>query len=83
MFEYICNELRPQLLRQDTRMRKAVGVKKRIAITLWRLSTNAEYRTIAHLFGVAKSTTCQILDEVCVAVLQKLFGRYITIPSRD
>ena len=36
-FEYICNELSPQLLRQDTCMRKAVGVKTSVAIALWRL----------------------------------------------
>ena len=40
-------------------------------------------RSIAHLFGVAKSTTCQIVDEVYVAILQMLFGQYITIPSQD
>ena len=83
MFEYICNGLSPQLLRQDTCIRKAVGAKRRISITLWCLATNTENRTTAHLISVAKSTTCQIVDEGCVAILQQLFGQYITVPSRD
>ena len=66
-FGYICRELQPYLLKQDTHIRKAVSVKRRVAITLWRLSTNDEYRTIAHLFGVAKSTAHEIVEEVCNA----------------
>ena len=82
-YRYICNELRPLLLRQDTEMRKAVSVERRVAITLWRLATNAEYRTIAHLFGVAKSTAWQVVNEVCSAVVRKLFRRYVCVPSGD
>ena len=82
-FGYICRELQPYLLKQDTHIRKAVSVKRRVAITLWRLSTNAEYRTIAHLFGVAKSTAREIVEEVCNAIVRKLFKKYIAIPSRE
>ena len=58
-FGYICRELHLYSLKQDTHIRKAVSVKRRVNITLWQLSTNADYRTIAHLFGVAKSTACE------------------------
>lgn len=39
-------------------MRKAIEVEKRVGLTLWFLATGADYRTISHLFGVAKSTVC-------------------------
>ena len=77
------NELQPYLLKQDTHIKKAVSVKGRVAITPWRLSTNVDYRTIAHLFGVAKSTACETVEEVCNAFIRKLFKKYIAIPSRE
>ena len=49
-------------------MRKAIPVVKRVAVTLWRLSTNLEYRTIDHLFGISRSTVCVIVHEVCRAI---------------
>ena len=52
-----------------------------MAIALWRLSTNADYRTIGHLFGVAKGTACVVANEVCCAVVEELFRKYVKIPS--
>ena len=57
-FVYVCNELRSAIERTDTEMRKAVPVEQRVALTLWFLATNADYRTIGHLFGVSKSSVC-------------------------
>ena len=54
------------------------GRKK--GITLWRLGTNIEYRSIAHLFGVGVSTVCVTVQEVCNAIVNNLFQRYIKIP---
>lgn len=61
----MCNELRSTIERTDTEMRKAVPVEQRVALTLWFLATNIDYRTIGHLFGVSKSTVCVITKEVC------------------
>ena len=35
-------------------MRSAVSVERRVAIALWRLASNGDYRSIGHMFGVAK-----------------------------
>ena len=56
-FRYLCNELRGKL-RHESTFRETVPVEKRVAIALWRLGTNVEYRTISHLFGVGVSTAC-------------------------
>ena len=56
LFNYLCSELREQIERQDTRLRCAIPVDRRVAITLWRLATNADYRSTGHIFGVAKGT---------------------------
>ena len=46
------------------------------AIALWRLATNGDYRTIAHLFGVSRASDCLIAQDVCAA-MQVLLPKYI------
>lgn len=82
-FSHLCSLLRPYVSRQDTRMRKAVSVEKRVAITLWRLATNGDYRSIGHLFGVSKRSVCIIVKEVCSAIVETLLHLYVRIPSGD
>ena len=50
-------------------MRTAISVEKRMAIALWRLGTNVEYRTISHFLGVGISTACIIVHEVCKVIV--------------
>ena len=46
-FDYLCNKLRPTILKQNTSFRKSISVEQRVAITLWCLATPCEYRTVA------------------------------------
>ncbi len=80
-FNFICTELRISIQRTDTIMRKAVPVEKRVAITLWYLATNTDYRTIGHLFGVSKATVCIVLKEFCAAIVDVLMPRCVRIPT--
>ena len=82
-FQYLCTQLRPAIERRDTRLRRAITVEHRVAITLWCLATPAEYRTIAHLFGIARSTVCEITHETVDAIVMKLKGQYITFPTGE
>ena len=81
-FQYLCNELRGRLQHLNL-VREAISVEKRIAITLWRLGTNQDYRSVAHLFGVGTSYVCVIVHEVCKAIVNYLLDKYISIPSRE
>ena len=71
VFNYLCNTLRPTLFRQDTQLRRAITVERRVALT-----TTSEYQTIVHLFGVAKSTVCSILHKTCSAIVSLLLKTY-------
>ena len=82
-FIYVCNELRSSIEKTDTEMRKAIPVEQRVALTLWFLATNTDYRTIGHLFGVSKSTVCVITKEVCAAIVKVLLPKYIQLPSGE
>uniref|UniRef100_A0A667XSF7 Putative nuclease HARBI1 n=1 Tax=Myripristis murdjan TaxID=586833 RepID=A0A667XSF7_9TELE len=76
------NCLRPRLSRQDTHLRLAIPVEKRVAVALWWLATGSGYRTVAHLFGIGKATVCVVVSEVCTA-LTSLQKEYIRLPVGD
>ena len=73
-YQYLCDELRTKL-QHDSTIRETVAVEKRVAITLWRLGTNVEYRMISHLFGVGMSTACNVVHEVCKAIVDSLLDK--------
>ena len=76
-FGFLCEKLRPRISRQSTRLRRAISTEKRVAITLWCLATPSEYRTIAHMFGVGRSTVCTIVQETCRVIVSRLMNTYI------
>ena len=80
-FLYLCNELRADISKTDTDMRPAISVEKRVALTLWFMSTNTDYRTIGHLFGVSTASVCKIRQEVCQTIVRVLLQKYIRIPT--
>ena len=52
-----------------------ITVEKWVAVTVWRLATQCEYRTIALLFGIDRiglSTACKITHEACQAIVDIL-----------
>ena len=65
----------------DTRLHNALCVQHREAITLWCLATCGEYRTIGHLFGVARSTVCVIVHGTCGAIVNVFKSQYIQFPT--
>ena len=79
-FEYLCNELRPSLQRSD-HVRASIPVETRVAVALWRLGTNIEYRTLSNILGVGASTACVIVHQVCDAIVHTLLNTYIRIPT--
>ena len=80
-FMYICSKLSPALVRTDTLIRKCISVEHQVAVTIWCLATPTEYRTIAHLFGIARSTVCEIVHETCHCIVDVLLKEYIKFPT--
>ena len=79
-FTRIVQLVRPMLEKQDTQLRKAVPIEKRVAVAIWRLSTGNSFRTIAKTFAIGKSTAVQISKEFCAEML-RLSPLYIKFPS--
>ena len=82
-FDILCRELRPHIERQTTHLRQTISVEKRVAVTLWKLATNVEYRTLSALFGIGRSTVCVIVIETCDTITKHLFPRYVCFPTGD
>ncbi|CAH3165783.1 unnamed protein product, partial [Porites lobata] len=61
-FEYICQLVGPALQRQNTRMRDAIPVPKRVGASLWRLATGECYRSCGLMVGLAKPTVVNLHD---------------------
>ncbi|XP_077497472.1 uncharacterized protein LOC144108065 [Amblyomma americanum] len=64
-------------------MREAIPVEKRVAIGLYRLRSSAEDQTIAHLFGVGRSTVNLLTKEFFAAVTDVLGGEWLNMVSRQ
>ena len=82
-FVMLCAEVRPYLIRQVTRFRMPVDVDEQLAVTIWRLATNIEYRTISALFGLGISTVCEIVHKTCWVISEHLLPRHVKIPTED
>lgn len=82
-FQFILNEIEREIMRRNTPMRQAISARRRLAIVLYYLSSTAEYRTIANLFGVSTSFVCSCIKEVSVVIVEKMKTKFISIPKRE
>lgn len=82
-FNFLCTELWPYIEHETTCLREPISVEKRVAVTVWKLATNVEYRTLSNLFGIGRSTVASIIAETCRAVSEKLMKRFVTVPDGD
>ena len=80
-FYFICEQLSPALKRRHTRFRMSIPVEKRVAICLWHLATGEDLRSLGWRFDVAKSTSCEIINDVCQAIVKILLPKFITWPT--
>ena len=72
MFNVQCQELTPH-----------IEVEKRVAVTIWKLATKVEYRTLSALFSLGPSTVCVIGVETCNATAKHLFLWYVSFPMGE
>ncbi|XP_065891631.1 uncharacterized protein [Dysidea avara] len=82
-FIKLCTELQPYLKKDPCRSRAPIAVDQQVAVTIWRLATNVEYRTISALFGIGISTVCETVHRTCHAISENLLSRYIKLPQEE
>ena len=79
-FVLLCTELGPYLRERVTKLRCPVPVDEQVAVTIWRLVTNIEYRTVSALFGLKISTVCIIVNCTCYTTSRYLIPKYVGLP---
>ena len=82
-FQFLIEELNPKLGSQDTKMRKAVEVEKKVGLFLYFIASTASYRTLCNLFGLSRGFVCICIRKVAAAVLRKLKPKYLSIAKGD
>ena len=82
-FQFLVEELKPELKLQDTKMRKAVKVENKVALFLYFIASTASYRTLFNLFGLSRGFVCICIRKVAAAVLRKLRPKYMLIVKGD
>ncbi|XP_064643021.1 uncharacterized protein LOC135497207 [Lineus longissimus] len=82
-FEIICEQLSPYIEKQDTRLRRPVPHHERLAVTLWKLATVMEYRSLEQKFGLGRSTVSTIVHDTCRAICEILRPIYIKFPTGE
>ncbi len=61
-FMFVC---KPHIVRQTTRIKQPIDVETRVVVTIWWLGTNIEYRSLAVLFGLGRSTVGELINDTC------------------
>ena len=78
-FEILCDDLRPSF----RSVREPLQLDHRVAIAVYWMASSTEYRTIANLFGVGKSTVHKCIHDVCTAMAENILDKYVKFPAGD
>ena len=76
-------ELNPELKSQDTKMRKAVEVEKKVGLFLYFIASTVSYRTLSNLLRLFRSFVCICIRKVAAAMLRELKPKYLSIAKGD
>lgn len=71
-FEFLLCKIGPKIMKNDTSMRNAVPVEKRLAVTLRFLATGDSYTSLQYTFLISKQLISLIVPEVCQALIEVL-----------
>lgn len=67
-FEEILNLVGPVIMKTDTRLRKAIPAKNRLALTLRFLASGDSFTSLQYLFKISKQSISLIVAETCKAL---------------
>ena len=79
-FESIVEIVPPRLQKQNTQLKNAIQVEKRVAVVIWRLATGDSYRAVGKTFGIGKSTAVSITHDF-YKELSRISRKFIRFPK--
>ncbi|CAH1995223.1 unnamed protein product [Acanthoscelides obtectus] len=81
-FEELLQKIEPVISKKDTRWRKAIPGKERLALTLRFLASGDSFKSLHYLFKISAQLISSIVPEVCSALI-KVLSNVIQIPSNE
>ena len=78
-FYMLCEELRPYLTKQTTKLRKPVSVETQVAVTLYYLAGEGRIRKVSNSFGLGKATVSKVIHRVTSVISEKLGPKHILL----
>ena len=71
-FEYLLHKIEPIISKKDTKWRKAIPAKERLALTLRFLASGDSYKSLQYLFKISPQLISKIVPEVCNAIIKEM-----------
>ncbi|KAH9359832.1 hypothetical protein HPB48_002431 [Haemaphysalis longicornis] len=80
-FDTLLELLEPRITKQDTRLREAIPADHRLAQAIRFLASGDTFRSCAFNFLTGRSTSCQMIAEVCQAIWDVIGPLCAVLPS--
>ncbi|XBI16189.1 hypothetical protein VPH35_058488 [Triticum aestivum] len=80
-FQVLCEQLAAAVRKEDTALRAAIPVQKRVAVCVWRLATGEPLRKVADRFAIGVSTCHKLVLDVCAAIQATVVPNVIQWPD--
>ena len=79
-FDHLLELVGDKIVKKDTRFRKSISAKERLAVTLKFLASGDAQQSISYSYRIGKSTVSKIIAETCEAIYQSL-DKYLCAPK--
>ncbi|KYN06192.1 hypothetical protein ALC62_02865 [Cyphomyrmex costatus] len=82
-FQFICDELRSELCPATPFLvsREPLSVELKVAVTLYYLASCCEYRVVANIFGIHKTSVWRCLHNTVDAINKILLPKFLKMPD--
>ncbi|XP_048252576.1 protein ANTAGONIST OF LIKE HETEROCHROMATIN PROTEIN 1-like [Haliotis rufescens] len=81
MFDYVFEKNEDVIKRQDTRLRKSISPRERLAVTLRYLATGESFTSLSYNYRIGATTIGLIVKDVCAAIRQTMQPEFMKVPS--
>lgn len=84
-FMHIFQQLQPKLVVKPNQLskREPIPAEEKLAIALYYLASNAEFRVVGDVFGISRSTVLKYVHLVVESILEILTPKWITLPDEE
>ena len=82
-FKSLVDAIAPQVVKKSTKMRSAISVSERVALTIRFLATGESFRSLEYQSRISRRAISYIVLEVCRAIYSEFSGSCLTFPKYE